>query len=187
MQRLLILAMASLLAPQSVGAQGLREVPQRFVFVQPLGLVLGVGSAGLEFRVGRTTTVEVGGVGVYSQEDGVRIYGGGPGVGLRKYFGEAEAAGLVLGGRVDAVWLRADNGDAVRRYLATSPLRRTRSHLYAGIVALFGYRWVSTAGWFVEPSVGYEYFAGPRPLVPGSSDLQDHLGPSIGIAFGTAW
>ena len=63
---LLLVALAGLMAPQSLGAQGLREVPQRFAFVQPLGLVLGIGTVGMEFAVGRTTTLELGAVGVYS-------------------------------------------------------------------------------------------------------------------------
>ena len=187
MRNKMLLGLALIVAPQSLLAQGLREVPQRFVFVQPLGLILGVGTAGVEFNIGRTTTLEIGGVGVYSQEDGIKIYGGGPGVGIRKYIGEAEAAGIVIGGRVDGVWLRADNTGAQKQFLATQPLRDRRDHLYLGVGALFGYRWVSTAGWFAEPAISYEYFAGPRPLVPGSRDLQAHLGISVGVAFGLAW
>jgi hypothetical protein len=157
------------------------------VFVQPLGLILGVGTVGVEFRLGRTTTLEIGGVGVYSQEDGVRIYGGGPGIGLRKYFGEAEAAGLVVGGRADGVWLEADNFNATRRFLATDALRDRRDHVYLGLGLLLGYRWVSTGGWFAEPAMSYEYFVGPRPLVPGSQDVQDGLGLSFGVALGLVW
>jgi hypothetical protein len=183
----MLLGLALLVAPQSLLAQGLREVPQRFVFVQPLGLILGVGYAGVEFNIGRTTTFEIGAVGVYSQEDGIKIYGGGPGVGIRKYFGEAEAAGIVIGGRVDGVWLQADNSDAQRQFLTTPLLQQRRDHLYLGMGVLFGYRWVSIGGWFAEPAISYEYFAGPRPLVPGSGDLQDNLGISVGVAFGLAW
>ena len=183
----MLLGLALLVAPQSLLAQGLREVPQRFVFVQPLGFILGVGTAGVEFNIGRTTTFEIGAVRVYSQEDGIKIYGGGPGVGIRKYFGEAEAAGIVIGGRVDGVWLQADNSDAQRQFLTTPLLQQRRDHLYLGMGVLFGYRWVSIGGWFAEPAISYEYFAGPRPLVPGSGDLQDNLGISVGVAFGLAW
>ena len=183
----MLMGLALLVAPQSLLAQGLREVPQRFVFVQPLGLILGVATAGVEFKIGRTTTLEIGGVGVYSQEDGIKIYGGGPGVGVRKYLGAAEAAGLVVGGRVDGVWLRADNTRAQQQFLTTQLLRERRDHLYLGVGLLFGYRWLSTSGWFAEPAISYEYFAGPRPLVPGSRDLQDQLGLSIGVAIGLAW
>ncbi len=182
-----LMGLALLVAPQSLLPQGLREVPQRFVFVQPLGLIVGVGTAGVEFNLGRTTTLEIGGVGVYSQEDGIKIYGGGPGVGVRKYLGAAEAAGLVVGGRVDGVWLQADNTRAQQQFLTTPLLRERRSHLYLGVGLLFGYRWVSTSGWFAEPAISYEYFAGPRPLVPGSRDLQDQLGLSVGVAVGLAW
>ena len=187
MKKFALLVLAGWVTPQSLVAQGLREVPHRFVFVQPLGLILGVGTVGVEFRLGRTTTLEIGGVGVYSQEDGVRIYGGGPGIGLRKYFGEAEAAGFVVGGRVDGVWLEADNSNANRRFLATEPLRDRRDHVYLGLGLLLGYRWVSTGGWFAEPALSYEYFAGPRPLVPGSQDVQDGLGLSLGVALGLTW
>ncbi len=187
MRNKMLLGLSLIVAPQSLLAQGLREVPQRFVFVQPLGLILGVGTIGVEFNIGRTTTFVIRGVGVYSQEDGIEIYGGGPGVGIRKYFGEAEAAGLVIGGGVDLVWLQADNTGAYRQFLATPPLQDRRDHLYLGVGALFGYRWVSTAGWFLEPVISYEYFAGPRPLVPGSRDLQNNLGLSVGVAFGVPW
>lgn len=183
----MLLGLALLVAPQSLLAQGLREVPQRFVFVQPLGLILGVGTAGVEFNIGRTTTLEIGGVGVYSQKDGIKIYGGGPGVGIRKYLGTAEAAGVVVGGRVDGVWLQADNTQAERQFLTTELLRGRRDHLYLGVGLLFGFRWVSTSGWFAEPAISYEYFAGPRPLVPGSRNLQDELGLSVGVAVGLAW
>jgi hypothetical protein len=184
---LALVALAGLVAPQSLGAQGLREVPQRFVFVQPLGLALGIGTAGVEFTLGRTTTLEIAGVGVYSQEDGVRIYGGGPGIGLRQYFGLAEVGGVVVGARVDGVWLEADNSNATRGFLASGFMAERNSHMYLGLGGLAGFRWVSTRGWFVEPSVGYEHFFGPDPLVPGSQDLQDTLGLLVNLAFGVAW
>lgn len=168
-------------------AQGLREVPQRFMYVQPVGLLLGLGQIGAEFAVGRTTSVEIGGIGVYSREDGVEVYGGGPGVGFRKYVGTGQLSGFVIGGRVDGVWLRDDNRDADRQFLGVGPLQATESNVYVGIGMLMGYRWVSTGGFLIEPSAGYEYLAGPRPLVPGSQDLQERLGISLGIAFGWAW
>ena len=93
----------------------------------------------------------------------------------------------MVGGRVDGVWLEADNSNANRRFLATNPLRDRRDHLYLGLGLLLGYRWVSTGGWFAEPALSYEYFAGPRPLVPGSQDVQDGLGLSLGVALGLAW
>ncbi len=183
----MLFALAGLMAPQPLGAQGLREVPQRFVFVQPLGLALGVGTAGMEFTVGRTTTLELGVVGVYSQEDGVRMYGGGPGIGLRQYFGLREVGGAVVGVRVDGVWLEADNSDATRGFLGSGFLAERDSHMYLGLGGLFGFRWVSPSGWFLEPSVGYEHFFGPDPLVAGSQDLQDELGFLVNLAFGVAW
>jgi hypothetical protein len=141
----------------------------------------------VEFTVGRTTTLELGGVGVYSQEDGIRIYGGGPGIGLRQYFGQAEVGGAVVGVRVDGVWLEADNSDATRGYLGSGFLAERDSHVYLGLGGLFGFRWVSTSGWFLEPSVGYEHFFGPDPLVAGSQSLQDKLGFLVNLAFGVAW
>lgn len=168
-------------------AQGLREVPQRFMYVQPIGLLLGLGQVGAEFAIGRTTSVEIGGVGVYSREDGIEIYGGGPGLGLRKYLGGAELAGFVVGGRVDGVWLRGDNRDADRQFLGVGSLQSAESKVYVGIGMLMGYRWVSSGGFLIEPSASYEYLAGPRPLVPGSQNLQERLGISLGIAFGWAW
>ena len=187
MNKLLIGTLAVIAAPHTALSQGLREVPQRFAYVQPIGLLVGVGTAGLEFAIGRTTTIELGGIGVYSQKDGIRIYGGGPGIGIRQYVGEAEAAGMVVGGRIDGVWLEGDNSNATRRFLASGALSDRRDHLFLGMGLLIGYRWVSTKGWFAEPMISYEYLAGPRPLVPGSRDLQDELGLSVGIAFGLAW
>ncbi len=52
---------------------------------------------------------------------------------------------------------------------------------------LVGYRVLTRSGFVIEPAVGYEYFAGARPLVPGSRDLQEELGVTAGIAFGWAW
>jgi hypothetical protein len=168
-------------------AQGLREVPQRFMYVQPLGLVLGLGQVGAEFAVGRSTSIEVGGIGVYSREDGVEIFGGGPGIGVRKYLSGAELSGFVVGGRLDGVWLRGDNRDADSRFLGVGGLRSQESSMYLGVGLLMGFRMVSTSGFLIEPSISYEYLAGPRPLVPGSQDLQELLGLSGGIAFGWAW
>jgi hypothetical protein len=59
--------------------------------------------------------------------------------------------------------------------------------MYLGVGLLMGFRMVSTSGFLIEPSISYEYLAGPRPLVPGSQDLQELLGLSGGIAFGWAW
>ena len=187
MKKLLVATLIMWAAPHAAESQGLREVPQRFAHIQPIGLLIGLGTAGVEFSVRRTTTVEVGGLGVYSEKDGIKIFGGGAGLGVRQYFGEGEAAGMVVGGRVDGVWLQGDNSGATRRFLSTGPLSSRRGHLYLGMGLLVGFRWVSTNGWFAEPMVSYEYFAGPRPLVPGSRDLQEELGLSAGIAFGVAW
>ncbi len=187
MNKLLFATFAVCALPQAAESQGLREVPQRFAYVQPVGLLIGVGTAGMEFAVARTTTIEVGGLGVYSQKDGIEIYGGGAGLGVRQYFGEAEVAGLVVGGRIDGVWLQGDNSNATRRFLSTGSLATRSSHVYLGLGVLVGFRWVSTRGWFAEPVISYEYFAGPRPLVPGSRNLQEELGLSMGIAFGLAW
>ena len=187
MRKLPWLILIGVAGPGALAAQGLREVPQRFAYVQPLGLLVGIGTAGFEFTVSRTTTIEVGGIGVYSEKDGIKIYGGGPGIGIRQYLGGGEAAGVVVGGRVDGVWLEADNAGSTRGFLATGLLRERRDHLYLGMGVLLGYRWISTAGWFAEPMISYEYLAGPRVLVPGSRDLQQELGLSLGVAFGVAW
>ena len=186
MYRTLLLAVAGLIVSQPISAQGLREVPQRFAHVQPLGLILGIGRVGFEVTVARGTTVELGGVGVYSQKDGIRLYGGGAGVGLNRFFGEGEAAGVVVGARLDGVWLQADNSGALAGFLS-GPLRGKDQHIYVGVGGHVGYRFVSAAGWLVEPTVGYEYFIGPRPLVAGSRGLQNDLGITVGLAFGWAW
>ncbi len=187
MKAVLVSVVAMVISVGEVGAQGLRQVPQRFAYIQPIGLSLGVGQLGVEFAVGPHTTIEIGGVGVYSQEDGIQIYGGGPGVGVRQYFGRGEVGGFVVGARIDGVWLEADNFDATRRFLAIGDLRERDSAIYVGFGALAGYRWVSTSGLFLEPMISYEYFAGHRPLVPGSENLQEELGISLGVAFGVAW
>lgn len=187
MKKTLLITLACMGLPAALTGQGLREVPQRFAYVQPVGLVLGIGTVGVEFTTGRTTTLEVGGVGVYSEKDGIKIYGGGPGIGIRKYFGQAEVAGMVLGARVDGVWLEADNSGARRQYLTTGFLQDRQSSFFLGIGGLIGYRFLSTGGWFAEPAMSYEYFAGPRTLVPGSRELQNQLGFAVGLAFGFAW
>jgi len=180
------LASTLLLLPVTAVAQGLREVPQQFAYVQPIGLALGVANAGFEFAIGRQTTVEIGGVGVYSIRDGIKIYGGGPGMGIRQYLGGGEVGGPVVGIRTDAAWLTADNRKADAAFLTVGNLRGKESAFYLGIGAMVGYRWLSRSGVFVEPMVGYEFFAGEKPLVAGSQRLQDRLGPTAGIAFGFA-
>ena len=187
MKRCLLTILVAGVFPQAATSQGLREVPQRFAHVQPLGLIVGMGTAGYEFTVGRTTTIQLGGLGVYSEKDGIKIYGGGGGIGVRQYVGEGEAAGVVIGSRIDAAWLQADNSSARRGFLSTGFLTSRRSHLYLGLGASLGYRMVSKSGWFAEPTISYEYFVGPRPLVAGSRDLQEELGLSVGIALGMAW
>jgi hypothetical protein len=169
-----------------LAAQGLREVPQRFAYVQPLGLAVGLATAGVEFAVGTRTSIELGGVGVYSVEDGVKIFGAGPGLGIRRYFGEGELAGVVMGLRADATWLTADNSNADADFLRSGTFETRRSDFYLGMGATLGYRWVPQSSFFLEPVIGYEFFAGPKPLVPGSGTLQNRLGPIIGVAFGLA-
>ncbi len=183
MKKILLITLGGLGLPAALAGQGLRQVPQRFAYVDPVGLALGIGTVGVEFTVSRTTTFELRGVGVYSKRDGIKIYGGGPGVGIRKYFGQAEVGGMMLGARMDGVWLEADNSDA----LLTGFLAGRQSSLYLGVGGILGYRFVGTSGWFFDPTISYEYFVGPRPLVPGSQDLQDRLGFAVGLAFGFAW
>ncbi len=187
MKPLINFLIALLLATTSGQAQSLRQVPQRFAYVQPIGLAFGIGQVGLEFVLGRTTSIEVGGVGVYSEEDGIKLFGGGPGIGIRKYFGQGEAAGLVIGGRTDMVLLWGDNFDAERRFLGVGGLGDRSNELYLGLGVLLGYRWVAASGFFAEPLVSYEFLAGPDVIVPGSQDVLDKIGPSVGIAFGWAW
>jgi hypothetical protein len=183
MKTILLITLWSLGLPATLAAQGLRQVPQRFAYVDPVGLALGIGTVGVEFTVSRTTTLEIRGVGVYSKRDGIEIYGGGPGIGIRQYFGQAEVGGVMLGARVDGVWLEADNSDA----LLTGFLQERQNSLFLGVGGVLGYRFLGTSGWFAEPAISYEYFIGPRPLVPGSQDLQDRLGFAVGLAFGLAW
>lgn len=168
-----ILAATSL--PLSLAAQGLRSVPQRYVHLQPAGLLLGIGTAGLEVAVGRTTTVELGGIGVYTEEDGFRIYGGGGGVGVRHFLGSGEPAGAMIGARVDGLWLVGEN-----------PLRR-EGHPFLGVGVVVGHRWVTRTGLLVEPVLGYEFLIGPEPLVGGTRALQEDLGLIVGISLGWAW
>ncbi|MBI4421456.1 MAG: hypothetical protein HY560_11585 [Gemmatimonadetes bacterium] len=158
-----------------LGAQQLRKVPQRFAFVQPIGLLVGIGSVGFEFAVGRRTTFETGGLGVYTREDGVRVFGGGPGVGVRRYVHTGEPAGLFLGARADALWL---HGEAAGERAAS---------VFIGLGALGGYRWLTRAGAVIDLVAGYEALLGPRPLVAGSRPLQDDLGPIVGSAVGWSW
>lgn len=182
----LLLSLLALTPAPALVAQGLREVPQRFAYVQPIGLALGVGQVGIEFPLTRTSSIEVGGVGVYTREDGIEIFGGGPGIGFRQYLGSGQHAGFVVGGRVDGVWLRGDNRDATIEFLGGT-LRETDSSLYLGLGILMGYRFISRGGILLEPMVGYEYFGGDRPLVPGSRNLQEELGFSVGLGVGFAW
>jgi hypothetical protein len=171
----------------SVQAQGLRQVPQRFAFVQPAGMLLGMGTAGFEVAMGRRTGLEVSGVGVYSKEDGIEIHGFGGGVGIRRYFGEGELAGLVIAARVDGIWLEGDNSRADRQFLSIGPFESRERSVYLGVGGTVGYRWVSRAGFYLEPLAGYEILAGPRPLVAGSQDLQNRLGWLGGMSIGFAW
>lgn len=187
MKKILLITLGGLSLPAALAAQGLRQVPQRFAYVDPVGLALGIGTVAVEFALSRTTTLEVRGVGVYSQRDGIKIYGGGPGIGIRKYFGRGEIGGLFLGPRVDVVWLEADNSNALHQHLGTGFFEDRQNSFYLGVGGVLGYRFVGTSGWFFEPSISYEYFVGPRPLVPGSQDLQDRLGFVVGLAFGLAW
>ncbi len=187
MKPLWSILIALLLLPTSGSAQGLLQVPQRFAYIQPIGLALGMGYAGLEFAVGRTTSVEIGGVGVYSEEDGIKVYGGGPGIGIRQYFGQGEAAGVVIGGRADGIFLWGDNFDAQRRFLGVGGLAERNNEFYVGLGMMMGYRWVTASGFFAEPLVSFEFLIGPDSIVPGSQDALDRVGPSIGVAFGWAW
>jgi hypothetical protein len=187
MKKILLITLGGLGLPAALVGQGLRQVPQRFAYVDAVGLALGIGTVGVEFATSRSTTLEVRGVGVYSQRDGVKIYGGGPGIGIRKYFGQAEIGGMVLGARVDGVWLEADNSDALHQHLSTGFFEDRQNSVYLGLGGMLGYRFLGTSGWFFEPTISYEYFVGPRPLVPGSQDLQDGLGFAVGLAFGFAW
>lgn len=180
------MVLIAVVLPGGLVGQGLRQVPQRFAYIQPMGLALGVANAGIEFTIGRQTTLEIGGVGVYSNEDGIKIYGGGPGVGIRQYFGEGEPSGMVFGLRADGAWLTADNSDADAGFLGVGGFQSRQSEFFVGIGGMLGYRWLTRTGFFFEPMVGYEFFIGERPLVPGSRRLQDRLGPTAGVAVGFA-
>lgn len=166
--------------------QGLHEVPQRFAYVEPVGLVFGVGAAGLEFAIGRTTSVEVGGIAVYSREDGVAVYGGGPGVGVRQYFGQGRLAGLVVGARTNLVRLTGDNSSADNRFVAVS-LQTRESQWYFGLAGSLGYRFLTRSGFVFEPMFAYQFLGGTEPIVPGAGDAQNRVGPVLGVNFGLAW
>lgn len=170
----LVPALLAAFAPD-LAAQQLRKVPQRFAYVQPLGLIAGIGTAGFEFAPGHRTTVEIGGLGVYTDEDGVRLFGAGGGLGARRYLGSGEPAGLFLGARADAVWLRSET--AVER----------ASSMFLGLGLLGGYRWVTRGGVLIETVAGYEGLFGPRPLISASGRLQDRLGLILGVGLGWAW
>jgi len=185
-KRIGLLLIAAACMPATVIAQGLREVPRQFVYVEPVGLLLGFGSVGLERTVGRHTTVNFAGIGVYSEKDGIRIYGGGLGVGVRRYFGGGEAAGLAVGTRVDGLWLIGDNRNSTNQFLGTTLPEKTDSP-YLGINLFTGYRIVSRSGVFFEPTVGYEFLVGPTPLVAGSRQMQREMGFSAGLMMGMAW
>jgi hypothetical protein len=159
----------------TLAGQRLREVPQRFAYVQPVGLVAGIGTAGLEFAAGRRTTIELGVLGVYTTEDGVELYGGGLGLGFRRYFAAGEPAGFFGGLRVDGVRL-VGRDNVVRE-----------EGVYLGLGALFGYRWLTRSGLLFEPVAGYEFLIGPRPLIQGSGRLQNELGLLVGLGIGWAW
>ena len=73
------------------------------------------------------------------------------------------------------------------RFLAVGPFATRETRMFLGMGVLLGYRWVTRSGLVLEPGVGYEYFAGRRPLVAGSRDLQEELGVTVGLAIGWAW
>ena len=183
----LIFGALALAHTSTLTGQGLRQVPQHFAYVQPAGMLLGLGTVGFEVAVGRRVGLEVSGVGVYSTEDGVRIGGAGGGVGIRRYFGEGELAGLVMGARIDAIWLEADNSDADRRFIAIGQLAAREQAVFVGFGGTVGYRWLSRSGLYLEPLFGYEFLAGPHPLVAGSQDVQNRVGLIAGLAIGFAW
>lgn len=168
-------AAALALVNTQLTAQGLREVPQRFALIQPAGLLVGLGTAGIELGVGRRSSVELGGIAVYSREDGVRISGGGGGIGFRYYPNSGELSGTVVGARLDVISL---NGKS---------LRTNRTRPYLGVGGFVGYRWLTRSGLVVEPVIGYEYLAGRRPLVPGARIVQDGLGLILGVGIGHSW
>jgi hypothetical protein len=178
-----------MLVPLTAGvlqAQGLRQVPKRFIYVEPVGLLFGMGTVGIESALGRSTSWELRGVGVYAQEDGVELYGGGGGLGLRQYFGGGEIGGPVLGIFGDGVYLAGNNFQAYPGYIQAG-FRTEDNAWYFGLGGLAGFRFVSTSGLFFEPQVTYQYLFGPRPLVPGSQHLQDRVGFTLGVAFGAAF
>lgn len=175
MRAIAMVAMLLATAPVALTGQQLRQVPQRFIYVQPLGLVAGIGTAGVEFATGRRTSVEVTVLGVYTGVDDVELFGGGAGIGFRRYFRSGETAGTFGGIRVDGVRLTArdDFGEARSAYL--------------GLGALVGHRWVTRGGMMFEPLIGYEFLIGPRPLIARSDRLQRDLGVLLGVGVGWAW
>ena len=187
MKTALIAAALSATLATAAGAQGLRQVPQHFIYVEPLGLVFGIGTVGLEKAVGRTTTVELRGVGVYAKQDGVQISGGGAGLGLRQYFGGGEAEGFVLGVFGDGLYLTGDYYLGSPGFIQAGFDTRSTA-FYFGVGGLTGYRFLSSrSGFFLEPQVAYQYLIGPRPLIPGSEYLQRRLGFTLGLALGAAF
>jgi hypothetical protein len=188
MKTALIAATLSATLATAAGAQGLRQVPQHFIYVEPLGLVFGIGTVGLEKAIARTTTLELRGVGVYAKQDGVQISGGGAGLGLRQYFGGGEAQGFVFGIFGDGLYLTGDYyGGRAPGYLQAGFETRATS-FYFGLGGLTGYRLLSSrTGFFMEPQVAYQYLFGPRPLIPGSQYLQSRLGFTFGLALGAAF
>ena len=187
MKTALIAAALSATLATPAGGQGLRQVPQHFIYVEPLGLVFGIGTVGLEKAVGRTTTVELRGVGVYAKQDGVQISGGGAGLGLRQYFGGGEVEGFVLGVFGDGLYLTGEHYLGSPGFIQAGFDTRPTA-FYFGIGGLTGYRFLSSrTGFFLEPQVAYQYLIGPRPLIPGSEYLQRRLGFTLGLAVGTAF
>ena len=191
MKRVLILSALWATLAQAAHGQGLRQVPQRFMYVEPLGLVFGIGTVGIEHAIARTTTVELRGVGVYAKQDGVQMAGGGGGLGIRQYFGGGEVEGFVLGAFADGVYLTGEYYDSryVPGYIqAGFGPGAPASSFYVGLGGLTGYRFLSKgSGFFVEPQVAYQYLIGDRPLLPGSQYLQDRLGFTLGLALGVAF
>lgn len=175
MRSVVMVICVTLAIPTLLAGQQLRKVPQRFAYVQPVGLAAGIGTAGLEFAVGRRTTMEVGVLGVYTAVDDVQVYGGGGGVGFRRYFRSGEPAGMFAGLRLDGIGLIGR--DALEKGSAT----------YLGVGAILGHRWTARSGLIADAVIGYEALAGPRALIPSSRRLQEDLGLLVGLALGWSW